>query len=76
MSLALGSVTSPAWAAHGSLILTWLTVALAIHFHLVFPVSHARLNNRRVLVLIYGVAALGLLRLFIAQMFVIPSGSM
>ncbi|MCA9971029.1 MAG: hypothetical protein KC425_12475 [Anaerolineales bacterium] len=66
VSLALGSVTSPAWAAHGSLILTWLTVALAIHFHLVFPVSHARLNNRRVLVLIYGVAALGLLRLFIA----------
>lgn len=66
MSLALGSVTSLAWAAHLSLILTWLTVALAMHFHLVFPANQLGSNNRWLLGLIYGIASLGLLRLLIA----------
>jgi len=66
VALALGNVTSRPWSAHLSLILTSLAVALAIHFHMIFPTNRMTAANRKWIFGIYAIASLGLLRLLIA----------
>ncbi len=67
ISLALGSVTSRAWSAHLSLVVTWWVIALAIHFHLLFPVGRLTPNNRKALYVIYGIPLLGGVRLILVS---------
>lgn len=66
VSLALGSITSQPWAAHLSLVLTCLAIALAMHFHLLFPISRVNIARRKWVFAIYAISSLGLLRLLIA----------
>ena len=65
VSLIIGSITSYTWAAHVSLILTCLAVALAVHFHLLFPINRITSSNRKWVWSIYIVAILGSSRIFI-----------
>lgn len=62
-SLAFGNVTSHAWSAHLSLVLTWWAVAFAIHFHLLFPLNRITASYRKWVFLLYLVAFLGFFRL-------------
>lgn len=67
VSLALGSVTSQAWSAHFSLVLTWWVIAFAIHFHLLFPVNRITPGNHPILYLIYGIPLIGTIRLLLVS---------
>lgn len=58
ISLTLGNITVMPWSAHVSLILTSLTVSLAIHLHLVFPVSRVTKPNQK---WVYGVYVVSVL---------------
>ncbi len=72
-SLAIGNVTSQAWCAHFSLFLIWWSVALAIHFHLLFPLNRITASNGKWVVLIYLVPCLGFLRLLaVTEIIVLP----
>ena len=70
VSLAIGNVTSTPIAAHLSLILTAFSVALAIHFHLLFPLNRITQTNKVWVYLAYFIAALSLLRFLIPLGFV------
>jgi signal transduction histidine kinase len=66
VTLALGSVTSQAWSAHFSLVLTWWVITFAIHFHLLFPINRIIPGRRAVYYVIYGISLLGTIRLLLA----------
>lgn len=67
VALALGSVTSQAWSAHFSLVLTWWVIAFAIHFHLLFPINRIVPGKHSVFYVIYGIPLLGAARLLVAS---------
>lgn len=65
IALALGSITSKDWAAHSSLMLTAFAIAMAIHFHMLFPIDRVTKSTRKWVFLIYAIASLGVSRLLI-----------
>ena len=74
IALALGNITSRPWSGHLSLILTAFAIAMAIHFHLLFPVNRITPANRKWVFLMYAIAALGLSRwLVVLNVFAVKS---
>lgn len=67
VSLALGNVTSEAWSAHLSHVLTWWVITFAVHFHLLFPINRTVSGSSSVFYLIYGLPFLGTVRLLTAS---------
>ncbi len=65
VSLALGNITSFPFSAHMSLVLTSFAVALAIHFHLLFPINRIIGAKRTWVYIIYTVAILSISRLLV-----------
>lgn len=59
--LALGNVTGSAWGGRVSIALTWWTIALAVHFHFIFPFDTTTRRSRRRIGWLYVVPFLGII---------------
>ncbi len=73
-SLALGAVTSQAWAGHFSHIATWWAIGLAIHFHLIFPVAQTLWQTSKPIIGVYGITLLGVTLRLVLALESTPSG--